>query len=138
MARSKTRWTPRGERVTERWLSALLTSYRQREVGDEYFQTCQRIDDLAMHEPETFWRLVELALDSPATAQELKGLGHGPLLWLLRYYPDHFDKRVAGAARRDERMRCLVREMDQDRVAPDVWRQLEAALSETEAVTKAT
>lgn len=136
--RSKPKWTLKGERVTERWLTALLAVYRRHEGGDDYFQASQQIEDLAMQEPETFWRFMELALDSPATAYELRDLGHGPLLWLLRYYPDNFDKRVAGAVRRDQRMRSLVGEMDQDRVAPDVWRQLKVALSEADEAVGAT
>jgi hypothetical protein len=31
--------------------------------------------------------------------------------------------------RRDERFRALVQEIDSDRIAPDVWRQIEAALA---------
>ena len=134
MPRKTTKSLSRRERPTERWLATLLAAYSRRGGGDiptreAYHQASQQLDDLASHEPETFWRFLELALEAPTPFEALSGLGRGPLMWLLRYYPDHFDKRVAGAARRDQRMRQLVAEIDPDRIAPDVWRQLGAAMS---------
>ena len=57
---------------------------------------------------------------------DLEDIGWGPLTWLLRRYPDDWVERVAGLARRESRMSALVSGVDQDRVAPDIWRQLHA------------
>lgn len=61
------------------------------------------------------------------TADTLRDLGESGLYWLLRRHPDDYDQRLAALVRRDERFRLLVQEIDSDRIAPDVWRQVEAA-----------
>ena len=109
---------------------------RLRELLAEYVSTTeqvrsdagQQIDDLAFHEPELFWRLLEVALLADVDVERLRNIGWGPLTWLLRRFPDDFADRVAGAARRDARMRQIVAGVEQDRVAPDVWRRLQSAI----------
>jgi hypothetical protein len=59
----------------------------------------------------------------------LSGLGADGLYWLLRRHPDDYDKRLAGLVREDVRFRDLIREIDPDRIAPDVWRKMESALA---------
>jgi hypothetical protein len=58
----------------------------------------------------------------------LVGLGAGAVTWLLRWHPDDFDERVAGLIRRDRQMWDVAVEIDRQRVAPDVFAKLEAAL----------
>jgi hypothetical protein len=87
------------------------------------------LGDLAMFEPAVFWEFIEHVAASSASVEQLRGLGHDGLYWLLRNHPDDYDKRLAGLVRRDERFRLLIREVDPDRIAPDVWRQIDDALA---------
>jgi hypothetical protein len=82
----------------------------------------QQVDDLAFDQPELFWRFLELAVGSDISLSALSDVGWGPLTWLLRRHPDDWAERIAGFALRDERMRALVSGVDQERIAPDVWR----------------
>lgn len=115
----------------DRWLERMLASYIGDDDKADRTQVDARIElgDLAMFDPPTFWEFVEYVATSAVPADQLTGLGHGGLFWLLRNHPDSYDKRLAGLVRRDERFRVLVREIDPDRIAPDVWRQIEAALA---------
>jgi hypothetical protein len=88
-----------------------------------------QLDDLAMHDPEAFWRFLLLLLERKPGLTHLVGLGAGPLTWLLRWHPDDFDERVAGLIRRDGQMWDVAVEVDRQRVAPDVYAKLEAAMS---------
>ena len=85
-----------------------------------------------MHAPEAFWDFLSLLLERRPGLSELIALASS-LTWLLRYYPDHFDERVAGVARRDEQMREILSAVDPDRIAPDVWAKIEAAILEAVA-----
>ena len=129
----KTSQATREHRI-EKWLGELLTAYlnRQAPTGTAaqkaHFDATQQVDDLAFHDPETFWQFLEVALASEASAEDLGDIGWGPLTWLLRYYPDDFVERVEGLSRRDDRMRRLVASVEHDRVAPDIWRRLEIAI----------
>lgn len=89
-----------------------------------------QLDDLAMHDPEAFWHFLLLLLESRSGRNHLVGLGAGPLTWLLRWHPDSFDERVAGLIRRDTQMWDVAIEVDRERIAPDVYAKLEAAMSE--------
>ncbi|WP_156467288.1 MULTISPECIES: hypothetical protein [unclassified Phenylobacterium] len=114
----------------DRWLERILASY----ISDESKADRTRVEasielgDLASFEPETFWWFIEYVEASSVPVEKLEGLGFD-LFTLLRNYPDRYDKRIAGLVRRDERFRVLMGEIDPDRVAPDVWRQIEAALA---------
>src|ERR1700742_2077234 len=88
------------------------------------------LENLAMFEPSTFWEFIEHLAATSASAEALEGLGERGLYWLLRKHPDEYSERIAGLVRRDKRFRRLVREVDADRIAPDVWRQIEAGLAE--------
>jgi hypothetical protein len=119
------------DQLVDRQLKELLTAYVDRgatggSITDQHLRASQQLDDLAMHDPERFWRFTEMALASSLEASALAGLGAGPLTWLLRWHPDDFDSRVAGMMRASAVMRTLVAEMDAERIAPDVWMQLEA------------
>jgi hypothetical protein len=72
---------------------------------------------------------MEFVERSSIESEKLRGLGADGLYWLLRQSPDHYDRRLAGVVRGDARFRDLIREIDPDRIAPDVWRQMEAALA---------
>lgn len=87
------------------------------------------VENLAMHAPEAFWDFLSLLLERRPGLSELVGLGTA-MTWLLRYYPDRFDERVAGGARRDQQMRDILSGVDPDRIAPDVWAKIEAAIHE--------
>jgi len=116
----------------DRFLRILLEAYMDDESADppaRHFESLQQLDDLAMHDPETFWEFVLLLLERPRGLTYLVGLGMA-LTWLLRWHPDHFDERVAGLARRDPQMREIVSALDAARIAPDVWAKLERAISE--------
>ena len=80
-----------------------------------------------MYDPEAFWQFLLLFLERRSGLTDLVGLGLS-LTWLLRYHPDQFDERVAGLVRRDRQAREIVSGIDQERIAPDVWAKLEAAL----------
>jgi hypothetical protein len=105
---------------------ALLEAY----LGDGFTTWFIQLDDLAMHDPEAFWRFLLLLLERKPGLIHLVGLGAGPLTRLLRCHPDDFDERVAGLVRRDRQMWDLAAEIDRERVAPDVYAKLEAAISE--------
>lgn len=112
------------------WLERMLASY----VGDERKADRTRVEasielgNLAMFDPTMFWEFIEYVAASDVQSDQLGGLGNGGLYWLLRNHPDDYDKRLAGLVRRDARFRLLMRELDPDRIAPDVWRQIQAAL----------
>lgn len=115
----------------DKWLDRMLASYTEDDSKADRTQTEASIElgDLARFDPTTFWEFMEYVADSAVPAEQLRGLGWSGLYPLLRYYPDDYDKRIAGLLRRDGRFRQLIREVDPDRVAPDIWRQIEAALA---------
>lgn len=122
----------RGRRIQlDRWAKRLLAAYIGESRGADRTQVdaCIELGDLAMFDPTVFWEFIEYVAESSTPAERLSGLGHGGLYWLLRRHPDDFDKRVAGLVRRDPRFRLLIEEIDPDCIAPDVWRQIEAALA---------
>lgn len=114
----------------DRWAERMLASYiEDKTTADRTrIEASMELADLAMFDPAIFWEFIEFAAASNTPVDRLAGLGHDGLYWLLRNHPDDYDKRLAGLVRRDERFRILVRELDPDRIAPDVWRQIEAAL----------
>lgn len=89
----------------------------------------RQVESLAMHAPEAFWDFLSLLLERRPGLSDLVPLGTS-LTWLLRYYPDHFDERVAGLAGQDQQMREILSAVDPNRIAPDVWTKIEAAVSE--------
>jgi len=91
-------------------------------------EASQRVDDLAYHQPELFWRFLELVAGSDIPLGDLSDIGWGPLTWLLRRYPDDWGERVAGLAKRDERMMALAHGIDRDRIAPDIVRLFDDAV----------
>lgn len=97
-------------------------------------ETEGQVENLAMHAPEAFWDFLSLLLERRPGLTDLVPLGMS-LTWLLRYYPDHFDERVAGLARQDQQMRDILSAVDPDRIAPDVWTKIEAAVSEAAAAS---
>lgn len=115
----------------EKWLARILASYTGDASKADRTQVEASIElgDLARFDPTTFWEFIEYVAESRVPAEQLRGLGADGLYSLLRHYPDDYDKRLAGLVRRDARFRVLIREVDPDRVAPDVWRQIEAALA---------
>lgn len=88
-----------------------------------------QVENLAMHAPEAYWDFLSLLLERRPGLTDLVPLGMS-LTWLLRYYPDHFHERVAGLARQDQQLRNILSAVDPDRIAPDVWTKIEAAISE--------
>ncbi len=114
----------------DRWCKRLLAAYTGDAKNADRSRTDASIElgNLAMFEPTTFWEFIEYVAASPTAAEKLQGLGHGGLYWLLRNHPDGYDKRLAALVRDDERFRHLIREVDPDRIAPDVWRKIEAGL----------
>lgn len=117
----------------DRWLERMLAAYvgdsekADRTNADARFE----LENLAMHDPGLFWEFIEYVAASSTPVDKLRGLGRDGLYWLLRRNPDDYDKRLAGLVRRDERFRALIGELDPDRIAPDVWRQIQAALADT-------
>lgn len=95
-----------------------------------------QVENLAMHAPEAFWDFLSLLLERRPGLTDLVDLG-GALTWLLRCYPDQFDERVAGLARRDQQMRDILSAADPGRIAPDVWTKIETAVSEAAVVSPA-
>lgn len=93
-----------------------------------------QVGNLAMHDPESFWLFLQLLLEQRPGLTDLIDLG-GALTWLLRYYPDQFDERVAGLARREQQMRDILSAADPNRIAPDVWTKIEVALLEAESAS---
>ncbi|MEW5684058.1 MAG: DUF6869 domain-containing protein [Pseudomonadota bacterium] len=91
-----------------------------------------QVDNLAMHDPETFWQFLLLLLERRPGLTDLVHLG-GALTWLLRYHPDQFDERVAGLARREQQMRDVLSSVDPNRIAPDVWAKIDTAIREADA-----
>lgn len=100
--------------------------------SDRGLEAESQVEDLAKYDPEAFWQFLLLLLERRPGLSDRVPLGRS-LTWLLRYYPDQFDERVAGLARRDRQMRDIISAVDQDRIAPDVWAKLETALLEAEA-----
>ena len=119
------------ERLYEKRLDELLAAYVDRKAKDgtperdAHFEATTMVGVMAIAEPEGFWRFMERALGADVDESALGDLGWGPLTELLRHHPDQFIERVEGAAARSPRMRRLVYEISQDRVAPDIWRRLE-------------
>lgn len=115
----------------DKWLKRIFAAYTKAPKGADrtYTEACIELGNLAMWEPSTFWEFIEYVAASSAPIEQLKGLGDIGLYSLLRNYPDSYDKLIAGLVRRDERFRILIQEVDSDRVAPDIWRQIEAALA---------
>jgi hypothetical protein len=106
-------------------MKLLLAQYVS-SISAEQLEASQVVDDLAFYDPTAFWTFIELAAESDFELERLKPIGWGPLTWLLRLHPDDFVERVAGGALRDPRIRWMVERIDQDRVAPDVWRRLQS------------
>jgi hypothetical protein len=111
------------ERKRDLELSDLACRYADR-TSPAHHEARQLVDDLAFDQPELFWRFLELVVGSDIPLTDLGDIGWGPLTWLLRRHPDDWGERVAGLAKSDERMRALIDGVDQDRIAPDVWRLL--------------
>ncbi len=122
----------RANQRLDKWLERILASYTGDETKADRTRTeaSMELEDLARFDPHAFWPFMEYVAESAVPVEQLRGLGWSGLYPLLRYYPDEFDKRIAGLIRRDHRFRELVREVDPDRVAPDIWRQIEAALAD--------
>lgn len=125
MGRPKPRDQKR-ERKRDADLSVLAYEYADR-ASPRHADASQRVDDLAYHHPELFWRFLELVVGSNIPLDDLSDLGWGPLTWLLRRYPDDWGERVAGLAKSDGRMMTLAASIDDDRIAPDVVRLLRGA-----------
>jgi hypothetical protein len=121
-----TRSARQNERQRDRVLFDLVRDYDRKSPG--HLDATQQVDDLAFDSPELFWKFLEAVVASDIPLSDLGDIGWGPLTWLLRRHPDGWAERVAGFARRDNRMRSLIDGVDQDRIAPDVWRRLEAAM----------
>jgi hypothetical protein len=128
MTKRDTKKPDRTRQRLEKWLAWVLAAYVRGHPDEEYSEASTQLHDLAMFEPETFWYFMEYVATSDIPAEKLHNLGRFGLYWLLRHYPDAYDKRVAALVREDERFRQLIREVDPDRIAPDVWRRMEAAL----------
>lgn len=117
------------DRADRALLDAYLDDGRAGPEPRAWMEAKLQLDDLAMHDPEAFWRFLLLLLERKPGLTHLVGLGAGPLTWLLRWHPDDFDERVAGLIRRDGQMWDVAVEVDRQRVAPDVYAKLEAAMS---------
>lgn len=128
MTKRDTKKSDKTRQHLDKWLAWALAAYVRGYPDEEYSEASSQVYDLAMFEPETFWYFMEYVAASNIPAENLNGLGECGLYWLLRHYPDSYDKRLAGLVREDERFRHLIQEVDPDRVAPDVWRRMEAAL----------
>lgn len=131
MTMRKTRADTQAQQRRDKWAKRLLAAYaRDGGVTDrEHLEASIELGDSAMFEPTLFWEFVEFVAASSVASDKLSGLGADGLYWLLRRHPDDYDKRLAGLVRQDARFRDLIREIDPDRIAPDVWRQMEAALA---------
>lgn len=116
------------ERKRDADLLLLARAYADR-AQRGHADAAQQVDDLAFHQPELFWRFLELAVDSDIPLADLDDIGWGPLTWLLRRCPDDWGARVAGLAKRNTRMMALAKGVDRDRVAPDIARLLDDAAS---------
>jgi hypothetical protein len=133
MPRFKKTRASKAERRTVMQLKDILAAYADRRAGkgtrawNDHLDATQIVDDLAFHEPDLFWQFLELAAASDIDLDNICDLGWGPLTWLLRLHPDDYVEKVASAARRDPRLRWIVGGVDQDRVAPDIWRRLRSA-----------
>lgn len=131
MTARRTRADTLAQQHRDKWAKGLLAAYT-RDGGTtdrEHSEASIQLGDLAMFEPTLFWEFIEFVAASSVASEKLSGLGADGLYWLLRRHPDDYDKRLAGLVRRDARFRDLIREIDPDRIAPDVWRQMEAALA---------
>ena len=111
-----------------KWLARMLAAYAKGYPNEEHLEASRQLHDLATDDPYTFWYFMEYVAASDVPADKLRGLGEFGLYNLLRKHPDEFDILVAALVRDDERIRHLIREVDQDRIAPDVWRKIEAGL----------
>ena len=117
------RSAPKRLRQNAPGLRQLAHDYANRNSSG-HFKASQQVDDFAFHDPDHFWTFLEWVVASDIPLAHLGDLGWGPLTWLLRRHPDEWAAKVAGFAARDARMRALVDGVDEDRVAPDVWRLL--------------
>lgn len=125
---SKRKATPKPAPAMRRLLQAYLNDGGAGPEPEAYRAAKQQLHDLAMHEPEALWEFLQLLLEGRPGLDDLVGLGGGPVTWLLRWHPDQFDERVTGLIRRDPQMREIGIEIEPERVAPDVYAKVQAAL----------
>ena len=123
-SKATTKPTPAMRRLVE----AYLNDGGAGPEPEAYRAAKQQLDDLAMHEPEALWEFLILLLEGRPGLDDLVGLGAGPVTWLLRRHPDQFDERVAGLIRRDRQMWEIGIEIERERIAPDVFAKIQAAL----------